>query len=402
MSGKSIFEIKTIEDMERYYYGLGVSDIMKADAPVLTTTAGIYNPIYGAKVWSQLNLEANVFALLPKAVWDHSGFRVMTARAPVTGAFTVAPGGLAENSGLPDTTKPGWAQLYAKPKVIAHTFNVAEMIQYLGTVDDALGDVMRQMREYMGLHHAEHVNIMLTAEGVASTAVQEGNNIQTLDRILSAKVESDGTLKMADGSTTPHADSNDVYVNGSRIDRSDATNYAWADAIISYSAANPTLRSLTLDVLDDVFRRVWNAGGTPKVIWTGYDSLKAVQRLLQAQQRFVEYRTIVPTYGGVRGIEGIAAGFIVATYNGVPIVPSKNTLVDQPTGTPAGLSRIYLMDTDYMLFKVAKPTQYFEAGISTGNPFAINFIGDKGLYRTMGDVICTRFNVQAKIRDLKE
>jgi hypothetical protein len=55
-----------------------------------------------------------------------------------------------------------------------------------------------------------------------------------------------------------------------------------------------------------------------------------------------------------------------------------------------------------LLFKVAKPTQYFEAGISTGNPFAINFIGDKGLYRTMGDVICTRFNVQGKIRDLKE
>jgi len=406
MSGRSIFEIKTVEDMERYYYGLGVADIMKADAPILTTETGIYNPIYGAKVWSQLNLEANVFAMLPKAIWDHSGFRALKARAFVPGdagapSWTVAPGGLAEGSALPDTTKPGWVQLYSKPKVVGHTFNVAEMIQYLGAIDDSLGDVMRQMREYMGLHHAEHVNRMLTAEGVKSSAAQEGNDIQTVDRMLSAKVESDGTLKMADGSTAPHADSNDVYVNGTRIDRSDTAN-AWADAIISYSANNPTLRSLTLDVIDDMFRRVWLAGGTPKVIMTGYDTLKATQRLLQAQQRFVEYRTVVPTYGGVRGIEGISAGFIVATYNGVPIIPSKNCLIDQPAGTPAGISRFYMFDTDYMLMKVAKPTQYFEAGISTGNPFAINFIGDKGLYRTMTDLILTRFNVQAKARDLKE
>jgi hypothetical protein len=402
MSGRSIFEIKTLEDMERYYYGLGIADVMKADAPILTTQGGIYNPIYGAKVWSQLNLEANTFAFLPKAVWDHSGFRVLTARAPITGSYTVAPGGLAEGSALPDTTKPAWKQLYSKPKIVGHTFNVAEMIQYLGGIDDSLGDVMRQMREYMGLHHAEHINIMLNAEGVASTAVQEGNDIQTIDRIVSAKVESDGTCFMADGSSTPDVVSNDVYVNGTLVDRSDATNYSWADAIISYHATKGSLRSLTLDLLDDIFRQIWKAGGTPKIIQTGYDTLKAVQRLLQAQQRFVEYKTVVPTYGGVRGIEGIAAGFIVATYNGVPILPTKNNLQDKPTATPAGLSRLYFLDTDYLLFKVAKPTQYFEAGISTGNPFAINFIGDKGLYRTMGDVICTRFNVQGKIRDLKE
>lgn len=400
MSGRSMFEIKTIEDMERYYYGLGVADVMKADAPVLSTTTGIYNPIYGAKVWSQLNLEANTFAMLPKAVWDHSGFRVLTARAPISGSWTVAPGGLAENSLLPDTTKPTWAQLYAQPKIIGHDFNVSEMIQYLGAIDDSLGDVMRQMREYMGLHHAEHINIMLNHEGVANTAVQEGYDIQSIDRIFSAKIEE--SLKMADGSTSVNADSNDVYVNGSTINRSDATNFSWADAIISYHATPGSLRSLTLDIIDDAFRKVWNAGGTPKVIQTGYDTLKAVQRLLQAQQRFVEYKTVVPTYGGVKGVEGISAGFIVATYNGVPIIPTKNNLQDQPLSTPAGLSRLYLMDTDYLLFKVAKPTQYFEAGISTGNPFAINFIGDKGLYRTMGDIICTRFNVQSKIRDLKE
>jgi hypothetical protein len=275
------------------------------------------------------------------------------------------------------------------------------MIQFLGGIDDSLGDVMRQMREYMGLHHAEHINIYLNQEGVASTAIQEGTKIQTIDRMVSNVTESDGTMNMANGSTPPNATSNDVYTNGSTIDRS--TGFTWADAIVDYSTTKGTLRSLTLDIIDDMFRKVWKAGSSgPKVIQLGYDTLKAVQRLLQAQQRFVEYRTVVPTYGGVKGVEGISAGFVVATYNGVPMLPTKDCLQDQPSASPVGMSRLYLLDTDYMWFKVSKPTQYFEAGISTSNPFAINFMGDKGLYRTMGDLMCNRFNVQAKARDLKE
>ena len=394
----SAFEIKTIEDMERYYYGLGV-DITKTDAPVLTTTTGIYNPVYGAKVWSQLNLEANLFALMPKMVWTQSGFRVMTVRAPIVDPthWTIAPGGQAENTVLPDTTKPTWVQEYSKPKVIAHTFNASEVMEFLGTIDDSIGDIMGSMREYMGLHHAEHINIMMAAEGAAAGATQEGYDIQAIDRMLGSSTEL--ALDMADGSTPIDDASMDLYTNGSTIDRDVDT---WADAKLSYHASAGSLRSLTLDIMDDAFRQVWQAGGTPKVIVTGYDSLKAVQRLLQAQQRFVEYRTVVPTYGGVRGIEGIAAGFVVATYNGVPMIPTKNCLQDQDSATPPGISRIYLLDTDYMWVKVARPTQYFEAGISTGNPFSINYIGDKGMYRTMADLICNRFNTQCKIRDLKE
>jgi hypothetical protein len=356
------------------------------------------NPIYGAKVCSQLNLEANTFAMIPRIPWTQSGFRVMSARAPVgPGGMTVPPGGLAENSALPDTTKPSWLVLYSKPKTVGHTFHVSELVQFLGGIDDGLGDTMRAMREYMGLHHAEHINIMLNAEGAASGATQEGNNVQSIDRLVADQDEL--ASLMADGSTPIHDDSMDVYVNGTTIDRSAVT---WADAQVDVHATNGSLRSLSLDHLDEAFRAVWNQGGSPKVIQTGYDSLKAIQRLLQAQQRFVEYRTVVPTYGGVRGIEGIQAGFIVATYNGVPIIPSKNTLQDQSAASPPGICRIYLLDTDYMWLKVAKPTQYFESGISRNDPFGIDALGDEGFYRSMMDIICTRFNVQAKIRDLKE
>ena len=87
-------------------------------------------------------------------------------------------------------------------------------------------------------------------------------------------------------------------------------------------------------------------------------------------------------------------GNLVATYNGVPIIPSKDVEKD-------GISRMYFLDTDYLYFSTAIPTQYFESGIETGDPFAINRLGQEGLYRTMGEVWTTFFRAQGSIRDLQ-
>ena len=38
----------------------------------------------------------------------------------------------------------------------------------------------------------------------------------------------------------------------------------------------------------------------------------------------MEEKRVTPTYNGVKGVPGIEAGFIVATYNGVPIIPTKD------------------------------------------------------------------------------
>ena len=38
---------------------------------------GEYHGVFGAKAWSALNLEANVFATLPVTPWDRSGWRLI-------------------------------------------------------------------------------------------------------------------------------------------------------------------------------------------------------------------------------------------------------------------------------------------------------------------------------------
>jgi len=370
--------MRTVNDMERYYYGAGSSmgysysgsELLKADAPLLSTTAGTYQAIYGRKVWSQLNQEFNAFSVLPKKPWDRSGWRVVTAKP----SFTVG-GGIAENGTLPDTTKPTFQHVAAKPKTVAHSFDMSEVAIFLNDKDDGLGDIRSVLKEEMGKHHAEHINKMLTTD-VTTLA---GNDIESLDRVTT------GNNSMTSGT---HYDTSDEDIYS--IDRS-ANTWSFAEDNADSSSAN---RTLTLDHLDDLFQKIWVRGGNPKVMLTGYDTLMRIQQLLQSQQRFMEEKRVVPTYNGVKGVPGVEAGFIVATYNGVPIIPTKEMASD-------GISRIYMMDTDYLYFSTGKPTQYFESGIETGDPFAINRLGQEGLYRTMGEIWTTFFGGQGSIRDLQ-
>ena len=356
----------TIQDLEDLYYGTGAGYIQKADAPILSSTTGVYNAIYGAKVWSQLNQESNAFGILPKKVWDKSGWRVVTTRAAATDA------GLAEGATLPDSIKPTFAEVSASPKSVGQVFQVSEVAQFVGNVDDGLGDTLKLAREEMGKHHIEMVNVNLLAD--VGTAVA-GNAFESIDRVASSNAEV----------TTRSLTANRADIYG--LDRD--AGASWTDAYVDSAASN---RGLTLNMLDTAYQNVWTNGGRPKVILTKPDTLMKIQQLLQAQQRFVDRMNVVPSVNGIQGFKGVDAGFLVATYNGVPLIHSKDVVADS-----SAKGRIYILDTDTLYVKVAKPTQYFETGMDTGNPFVTNSLTTKGLYRTMGELICTRFKSQAKI-----
>ena len=75
----------TMEDMMRFYYPES-SLIRKATEVSETAGSGTHwEPIYGKKAWSWLNMEANLFAMLPKEPWRQTGFRVITTAAQTSG-----------------------------------------------------------------------------------------------------------------------------------------------------------------------------------------------------------------------------------------------------------------------------------------------------------------------------
>ena len=387
MSGSRGY-LRTIEDMERLYYGAGAgqnawaysgTDLLKADSPLMSTTSGTYQAIFGRKVWSQLNQEFNAFSIMPKKPWEKSGWRVVTAKPDATKG-----GGVPENATLPDTTKPTFLHVNDKPRTVAHTFDLTETAMFLADKDDGLGDARAVMKMEMAKHHAETINKMLLKDiQYRSTTL---NDFDSIDRITSSpKIEKASTF--GDVAAGDH----DLY----NVSRPEGATQQWYDANVDAGVAGAE-RPLTLNILDGMFRSVWERGGQPKVILTGYDTLEKIQQLLQPQQRFTEMKKVVPGVNGVKGVPGMEAGFIVATYNGVPIIPSKDVYSEGGSG----ISRLYFLDTDYTYFCTAKPTLYHESGIETGDPFGINRLGQMGMFHTMGNLWQLFFGAHGKVRDL--
>jgi hypothetical protein len=377
------YPIKTIADLEQLYYSNAGAMLINKDAPVLSTTNGVYKPIYGAQVWASFNREANALGISPKTVWTNSGWRVMTARPAANG------GGIAENGNLPATIKPSFYELSTKPKTIAHTFDVSEVQEFLvaEAKDDGTGD-MEVMRPIIANHHKEMMNLMLL--GDADTVA--GYNLESYDRIISSRSEEAGCLTAGDA---------DIY----GIDRSDAA-YSWADAQVSHNSN--TDRILTDDLLRTMIRStIPNAGGSTSFALTGNDTLSEIESMYATQARYnrndaLGTSDVQLTVNGVQSAKGINVGIKVTSVYQIPIFTSKDVVKDT-------LSRIYFVDSSNpegftvprISLDVAKPTQYFEAGMSQGTPFPIDRFGNEGMYRTMAEIKCRFFGAQGKIRDLK-
>tara|TARA_R100000315_G_scaffold62510_1_gene44670 strand:+ start:10057 stop:11361 length:1305 start_codon:yes stop_codon:yes gene_type:complete len=430
MSG--INTIRTIEDLERATYGNFNSSILKSagiesgihtahDSGAFSANA-LYNLIYGQKVWSMLNREINALAMLPKKPWSSSGWRVLKERAlggsgdtwsttggTGHGSLTEAQiGGVAENASFTTAAadvlsplKPVFDTLYASPKTIAHQFEISELAAAMAKIDDGIGDIMSAYREEIGVSHAEAMNHMLLMPleshiDSGSSVSGIGNNITSLYKIVSSYAEvdaMDGGVLMA-GTQTGNATLVTLY-GQTRV--TGATD-AWLDAYVDYGTSYASRRNLTLNTLNTALRELQIRGGSPKVMLTGYDTIQALGELLQSQERYMGRAEIMPTANGVKGVKGREVGFKVATYHDIPLIPCKEM---PSTGSGSGLSDILILDTDHLHFATLKPTEYFEGGIDSGDPFGVNKLGNRGLYRTIGETVCTFFKGQGKITNLQ-
>lgn len=373
------YKFQTIDDMMAATYSrFGADMLQKIDAPVISTTTGVYNAVYGALVWSQLNQEANTFAFLQKYPWLKAGWRIMTVRAAASG------GGVAENAALPDTIKPTFAEVSTKPKEVVHNFNSSWRQEFLAkSGDDAFG-ALDQLRPLLGNHHREMINIMLNTDFNTLAS----NDVESIDRVCSsAQEETDLSYTAGD---------QDMY----GIDRSSSTIY---DAYVSEADGND--RAVTDAAIRTDFANIRINGGQTSVIQVKDDAYAAIQGAFESAVH------VIPGLGqgvvsiGVNGVQthnGIQAGQHVATVYGIPLVVSKDSQADT-------IGRIYYLDTTdpegygepRLGLKVAVPTMYFEGGMNVGDPFGVDKLNSEGMFATMLELICTNFKAQGKRRDLK-
>ena len=175
----------------------------------------------------------------------------------------------------------------------------------------------------------------------------------------------------------------------------DRTSGNW-NAAATISDNNGTGRDLSLNLIDNCIQSIRTNGGEPKLIVLGHDQYFALERLLNSQQRYMGQEEYQVGVGSERTFPGTRTGLVLATYQGIPILPDADTAKSVSTADAVLGSNVYVLDTDYLEIAVAQPTQYIE----NRDYFAAKALVVRGLLYTMGELRCKNFFTQAKITDL--
>jgi len=390
---KSDGYIKTIYDMVDYYYGF-LPDYMqekdgmsKQDDSVLSTNDGYRNAVFGSEVFSLVNSEPNIFALLENRAWTKSGVRIVQERG-----HDDRSGGIGENAEVPDTDHPPIDEFQIDAETIAHAFDVSQEKQLLSqTNDDDLEDPFDWLRRWYGVgtehqtgmgEHPKHINEQLGTkiDDIADGTVTPSNDMLSIDRLISSGAES--TIL-----SDPAA--NDVY----GFDRS---NNQFESNVIENNGDPVTF---TADIMDDMIRLIKsNSGRNPVTddnyfFLTNHDTYQRIENELSGKERITQERVSIGL-NGVQTQPGGDYGITVQAYKDIPIFES----VDVPQDD---LGRLYLIDSTTLYMKTLLPTQFYSTGTEVdNNPFARNKMGNEGLYTTIAQTTLSNPAAHAKARDL--
>jgi len=404
----------TMQDIMTYFEGnavqpsLSLGEYPSVQKAIINTGMGlgVWNPIYGAQAWYQLNTESNWFAAMPKFTWDKSGFRMINGFTR-----TAASMGISETATLPTPTIPTIDVVKINPKINMNTFQTTQVVQKLASesMDDIFGN-LDVIRQYYATEHVKLLNeqIGTLAVGTSVATSSSGSSILTfesIDRIISSYQE--GVNVGLSATTTPTLGQViDPWYGAINRTSGPSVLDAYvtsASGVIGGAPASPAAIS------DQIIRKTIQGarinGANTNVIMTGYNTYASIQGLYINNIRYFPMSETMVKYdlNGIQSGEGIIGGAAVSTLYGIPLLTAVNTPTDN--GNP-GFERVYFLDTTdtegygygRLGVQILNPTTYLE---TTDRDFILlQQLAYEGLYYTIGEIVARFPGAQAKIRDI--
>jgi len=442
MANPSLTEYLAQSQRGLYQSVFGPEFMQKQTYHTVDTATGIFNTTYGRKVWQSLNNQTRFFNAIPRVVWGNTaGWRVRTDR----GSGRSRP--VTETGSLPTVDISNIETVSSLPRIVGTTFGASVKSVFSAQLEGGVGDVLALENENAQMDHVKEINEELLAgsaylcsagatttftvpaaiakhfkvgDAVAQYDASATGHDRQSGSVVSAVNTSTGVVTVATGTTFADGDIAYIYSRGgmtsiddivmedgaavgnvtSRVRAYDLTindraSGNWnAGASVSYNGG--TGRDLTLTLLDTAIQKIRENGGEPKLILLGHDQYFNLERLLSSNQRYMGQEEYQVGVGGERTFPGTRTGLVLATYQGIPILPDADVPKSVATNDAVLGSNIYVLDTDYLEIAVAQPTQYVE----NRDYFAANALVVRGLLYTMGELRCKNMFVQAKIADL--
>ena len=442
MANPSLSEYLAQSQRGLYQSVFGPEYLQKQSYFTVDSATGVFNTTYGRKVWQALNNQTRFFNAIPRVVWGNTaGWRVRTDR----GSGRSRP--VTETGSIPTVDVSNIESVSSLPRIVSTTFGASVKSVFTAQLEGGVGDVLALENENAQLDHIKEINEELNAGSaylasagsttsftvpasiaknfkIGDAVGQYDNSATGFDRtsgsVVSAVNTSSGAVTVATGTT--FADSDVAFIHSragmtsiddivaedaaavggqsSRVRAYDLTlggrtSGAWnAGASVSYNSG--TGRALSLNLLDTAIQKIRENGGEPKLILLGHDQYFNLERLLNSNQRYLGQEEYQVGVGSERTFPGTRTGLVLATYQGIPIIPDADVAKSVSSADAVLGSNVYVLDTDYLEIAIAQPTQYVE----NRDYFAANALVVRGLLYTMGEMRCKNIWTQAKIADL--
>ena len=450
MSNPSLTEFISQSQRGLYSSVFGPEYLQKQTYFTVDTATGIFNTTYGRKVWHALNNQTRFFNAIPRNVWGNTaGWRIRSDR----GSGRSRP--VTETGAIPTVDVSQIENVSSLPRLVSTTFGASVKSVFTAQLEGGVGDVLALENENAQLDHVKEINeellagsgFIASAGGSGSTTVPASvassiklgdevalydvsatDYINTAGKAVTAVNTSTGAIthaafdaNAADGdglvvtkragltsiedivnddnaAVGGHIHSNSNFAGNGGVGVYDITignrDANFAAGTVKHNSG--TIRDLSLNLIDDCIQSIRTNGGEPKLIVLGHDQYFKLERLLQSQQRYLGQEEFQVGVGSERTFPGTRTGLVLATYQGIPILPDADVVKSVGSDDSVNGSHILVLDTDYLEIAVAQPTQYIE----NRDYFAANALVVRGLLYTMAELRCHNFITQAKITDL--
>ena len=442
MSNPSLQEYLAQSQQGLYNSVFGNDMLKKQSYFTVDTATGVFNATYGRKVWQALNNQTRFFNAIPRTVWGNTaGWRVRTDR----GSGRSRP--VTETGSLPTVDVSNIETISSLPRTVATTFGASVKSVFTSGLEGGVGDVLAMESENATLDHVKEINeellassAMITSAGATTTFTvpasmaknfKVGDAVAQYDvsatghdrqsgSVISSVNESTGVVTVASGTTFADGDIAYIYSRAgltslddivmrdgaevgnqtSRVRAYDLTINTrtaggWS-AAASASYNGGTGRALSLTLIDTAIQKIRENGGNPNLILLGHDQYFNLERLLNSNQRYMGQEEVVVGIGSERTFPGTRTGLVLATYQGIPILPDADVAKSVSTSDAVLGSNVYVLDTNALEVAVDQPTSYTE----NRDYFASNSLVVRGLIYTMAELRCKNMAVQAKVADL--
>ena len=406
MSNPSLQEYLAQSQQGLYNSVFGNDMLKKQSYFTVDTATGVFNATYGRKVWQALNNQTRFFNAIPRTVWGNTaGWRVRTDR----GSGRSRP--VTETGSLPTVDVSNIETISSLPRTVATTFGASVKSVFTSGLEGGVGDVLAMESENATLDHVKEINeellassAMITSAGATTTFTvpasmaknfKVGDAVAQYDvsatghdrqsgSVISSVNESTGVVTVASGTTFADGDIAYIYSRAgltslddivmrdgaevgnqtSRVRAYDLTINTrtaggWS-AAASASYNGGTGRALSLTLIDTAIQKIRENGGNPNLILLGHDQYFNLERLLNSNQRYMGQEEVVVGIGSERTFPGTRTGLVLATYQGIPILPDADVAKSVSTSDAVLGSNVYVLDTNALEVAVAQPTSYTE------------------------------------------